>query len=90
MGTAFWLLLWLVVITVFALSNSATVTVRFWQWTIVEGAPLGAVVVGAGVLGALMTYAGSFLHHLRQAQQIRSLQHRLREHEARQSPPPAG
>ena len=53
-GTLFWLLLWLVVVTVFALSNLTIETIRFWQWPVYTG-PLGMIVVGAGVLGALLT-----------------------------------
>jgi uncharacterized integral membrane protein len=90
-GTLFWLLLWLVAVTVFAWSNQATiVTVRFWQWPVAEG-PLGMVVIGAGVLGALLTYVSSLAHHVRQAQHIRSLEESIRAHETRPVPPlPAG
>jgi len=85
----FWLLLWLVVITVFALSNLGTETVKFWQWPVYTG-PLGMIVVGAGVLGALLTYLGSLAHHAGQARQIRALQETVRAHEARQAPPSPG
>jgi uncharacterized integral membrane protein len=88
-GTLFWLLLWLVVVTVFALSNLTTETIRFWQWPVYTG-PLGMIVVGAGVLGALLTYVGSLQHHVRQARQIRTLQGTVHEHEARQTPPVLG
>ena len=73
-GTLFWLLAWLLAVTVFAWSNQATiVTVRFWQWPVAEG-PLGMIVVAAGVLGALLTYVSSFAHHIRQARYIRTLE----------------
>ena len=89
-GTVFWLLLWLVAVTVFAWSNQATtVTVRFWQWSVAEG-PLGMVVVGAGVLGALLTYASSLMHHARQARYIRSLEESVRAHETRPASPSPG
>jgi uncharacterized integral membrane protein len=86
-GTLFWLLLWLVAVTVFAWSNQATtVTIKFWQWPVAEG-PLGMIVIGAGVLGALLIYVTSLGHHVRQARQIRSLQESVRAHEARQAQP---
>ncbi len=88
-GTMFWLLLWLVVITVFALSNLTTETVKFWQWPVYTG-PLGMIIVGAGVLGALLTYVGSLAHHAHQARQIRALHESVRTHEARQAPPSLG
>lgn len=87
-GTLFWLLLWLLAVTVFAWSNQATtVTVKFWQWPVAEG-PLGMLLIGAGVLGALLTYVTSFAHHVRQARQIRSLEETIRANESRQSAPP--
>jgi uncharacterized integral membrane protein len=88
-GTLFWLLLWLVVVTVFALSNLTTETIRFWQWPVYTG-PLGMIVVGAGVLGAVLTYVGSLQHHVRQARQIRTLQGTIHEHEAKQTPSALG
>lgn len=88
-GTMFWLLLWLVVITVFALSNLTTETVKFWQWPVYTG-PLGMIIVGAGVLGALLTYVGSLAHHAHQARQIRALHESVRAHEARQAPSSPG
>jgi len=79
-----WLVL-LVVVTTFALSNRMPVTVSFWQWPIFNG-PLASVIVGAAVIGALLTYVSSVGHHLRQTQHIRSLQESVRAHEARQGP----
>jgi uncharacterized integral membrane protein len=76
-----WLVL-LVVVTTFALSNRTPVTVSFWQWPIFNG-PLATVIVGAAVIGALLTYVSSVSHHLRQTQQIRSLQESVRAREAR-------
>jgi len=88
-GTMFWLLLWLVVITVFALSNLTIETVKFWQWPVYTG-PLGMIIVGAGVLGAVLTYVGSLAHHAHQARQIRALHESVRAHEARQAPSSLG
>ena len=76
-----WLVL-LVVVTTFALSNRMPVTVSFWQWPIYNG-PLAIIIVGAAVIGALLTYVSSVTHHLRQTQQIRSLQESVRAHEAK-------
>jgi uncharacterized integral membrane protein len=85
-GTLFWLLVWLVAVTVFAWSNQTIVTVRFWQWPLAEG-PLGMIVVAAGVLGVLLTYASSFAHHFRQARYIRTLEASVRAQAT--SPAPA-
>ena len=82
-----WLVL-LVVVTTFALSNRVPVTVSFWQWPIYNG-PLAIVIVGAAVIGALLTYGSSVTHHLRQTQHIRKLQASVRTHEARQGQAPS-
>ncbi|HLW59008.1 MAG TPA: LapA family protein [bacterium] len=78
--TLLFLVILLVVVTVFALSNLSTVTVNFWQVTVYSG-PLALVIVGAGVIGALLTYLGSLGHHFRLARQIRTLEGRVRAHE---------
>ena len=83
-----WLVL-LVVITTFALSNRTPVTVNFWQWTLYSG-PLAVAIVGAAVIGALLTYFNSVTHHVRQAQLIRRLQDTVRAHEARQGETASG
>lgn len=83
----FSLLVLLFIVTIFAVSNLGTVTVNFWQITIVKDEPLALVIVGAGVLGALVTYLASLAHHVRQARQIRSLEERVRAHETRQESP---
>jgi uncharacterized integral membrane protein len=80
-----WLVL-LLAVTAFALSNQAPVTVSFWQWRIYNG-PLAIVIIGAAVIGALLTYISSVSHHLRQSQQIRSLQDSARAQEARPAAP---
>ena len=73
MRTLGWLLVLLIAVTVFALSNTMIVSVGFWQWELFRG-QLGLAIIGAGVIGALLTYAGSLGHHVRQARQIRRLQ----------------
>ncbi len=50
----------------------------------------GMIIVGAGVLGALLTYAGSLAHHTHQARQIRALHESVRAYEARQAPSSLG
>ena len=80
-----WLVL-LLAVTAFALSNQAPVTVSFWQWRIYTG-PLAITIIGAAVIGALLTYISSVSHHLRQSQQIRSLQDSARAQEARPAAP---
>jgi len=72
-GALVGMLILLLVVTVFALSNLGTVTINFMQVAI--------IVVGAGVLGALLTYLASLIHHVRQIRHIRSLEERLRAHE---------
>jgi len=75
-----WLLFLLIVVMLFTLSNQSTVTVSFWQWPIYSG-PLALVVVGAGIVGALVTYLSSLPHHVRQGRRIRGLEERLRAHD---------
>jgi uncharacterized integral membrane protein len=84
-GAVVWLVLLLVAVTVFALSNTGAVTVMFWQWPIYTGS-LALVIIGAGVLGALLTLLPALLrqHHL--GWRIRDLERRLRAHEAVQAP----
>jgi uncharacterized integral membrane protein len=85
MGRWIWLLVLLVVVMLFTLSNQSVVTVSFWQWPIYSG-PLALVLVGAGILGALVTYFGSLSHHVRQSRRIRGLEERLRASESQQAP----
>jgi len=75
-----WLLFLLIVVMLFTLSNQGVVTVSFWQWPIYSG-PLALVVVGAAIVGALVTYLSSLPHHVRQGRRIRGLEERLRAHE---------
>ncbi|TMI85385.1 MAG: LapA family protein [Bacillati bacterium ANGP1] len=60
-GALVGMLFLLLVVTVFALSNLGTVTINFLQVAIYTG-PLALIVVGAGVLGALLTYLASLIH----------------------------
>ena len=72
-------------VTVFAVSNSAVVTVMFWQWPIYTGS-LALAIVGAGVLGALLVYLPSMLPHARLRGRIRDLERRLAAHQPAQTP----
>src|SRR5579875_3359146 len=88
----FWLVVVLVAVTVFALSNTDTVTVRFWQWPLYTG-PLALALIGSGVLGALAVFVASVARHARLGGQLRHLETRLRALEAGPSqghaaPPP--
>ena len=80
-----WLLFLLIVVMLFTLSNQGVVTVSFWQWPIYSG-PLALVVVGAAIVGALVTYLSSLPHHVRQGRRIRGLEERLRAHEDQRTP----
>jgi uncharacterized integral membrane protein len=84
-----WLLFLLIVVMLFTLSNQGVVTVSFWQWPIYSG-PLALVVVGAGIVGALVTYLSSLPHHVRQGRRIRGLEDRLRSHEDQRTAPSSG
>lgn len=77
----FWLVVVLVAVTVFALSNTDTVTVRFWQWPLYTG-PLALALIGSGVLGALAVFVASVARHARLGGQLRHLETRLRALEA--------
>jgi uncharacterized integral membrane protein len=66
--------------TVFALSNTTAVTVMFWQWPIYSGS-LALALVGAGILGALLTYLPSVAGHGRLRGRIRELERRVAAHE---------
>jgi uncharacterized integral membrane protein len=66
---------------VFALSNTAPVTVMFWQWPVYTG-PLALAIVGAGVLGALLAFLPSLARHARLRGRLRELERRLAAHQA--------
>ena len=80
--------------TVFALSNTAVVTVWFWQWPIFTGS-LALAIVGAGILGALLTFLPSVVRHGHLRGRLRELERRLAAHEPAPTPaapdtPPSG
>jgi uncharacterized integral membrane protein len=79
--------------TVFAVSNTAVVTVWFWQWPIYTGS-LALAIVGAGILGALVTFLPSLVRHGHLRRRLRDLERRLAAHEpaapAAPDVPPAG
>ncbi|HLJ60456.1 MAG TPA: LapA family protein [bacterium] len=80
-GVPVWLVLILLAVTIFTLSNTTTtVVVRFWQWQLFDG-PVALAIVGAGVLGALLTFLSSLPHRVRLGGRIRDLEQRLRTHE---------
>ncbi len=84
-GMVIWLILLLLAVTIFALSNTTPVTVMFWQWPIYTGS-LALAVVGAGVLGALLVFLPSLVRHERLHGRIRELERRLEPHEPVQRP----
>ena len=67
--------------TVFAISNTEPVQVMFWQWPIYTGS-LALAIVGAGVLGALLTFAPSMVRHAHLRGRLRDLERRLAAHNA--------
>jgi uncharacterized integral membrane protein len=71
--------------TVFALSNTTPVTVMFWQWPIYTGS-LALAIVGAGILGALLTFLPSMARHAHLAGRLRDLERRLAAHQAAAAP----
>jgi uncharacterized integral membrane protein len=75
----------LLIATVFAISNTDTVRVMFWQWQIYTG-PLALAIVGAGVIGALLAYFPSLARHAHLHRRVRDLERRLRAHEGPEPP----
>ncbi len=90
-ATLVWLLLLLLAVTIFALSNTAPVTVNFWQWPIYTGS-LALAIVGAGVLGALLTLLPALVRQSHLGGRIRELEREIRTQEpvARPGPGLAG
>src|SRR5690348_4004740 len=79
---------------VFSLSNTAVVTVMFWQWPIYTDS-LALAIVGAGVLGAVLAFLPSLARHAHLRGRLRDLERRLAAHQAAASPaapdtPPSG
>lgn len=81
--------------TVFALSNTAVVTVMFWQWPVYTGS-VALAIVGAGILGALLAFLPSLARHAHLRGRVRDLERRLAAHQPTPAPsaapdtPPAG
>jgi len=80
--------------TVFSVSNTAVVTVMFWQWPVFTGS-LALAIVGAGVLGALLAFLPSVVRHGHLRRRLRELERRLAAHETARAPaapdtPPSG
>lgn len=71
MATLFIALLFALVIALFALQNTAMVTVRFLLWE--HEASLVLVVLGAACLGAALAFAASLGPRLRQTREMRRL-----------------
>jgi uncharacterized integral membrane protein len=88
-GAAILLVVAFLAATVFALSNTTVVTVMFWQWPIYSGS-LALALVGAGILGALLTYLPSVAGHGRLRGRIRELERRVAAHERPAGATPAG
>ena len=74
-------MLLLVVVAGFTASNLGSVTLLFWRWPMLA-APLAFVVIGAGVLGALLVLFVSWPRHRHLGARIRELEGRLRILEA--------
>jgi len=75
-GILLLLVVLVVAVAIFVWSNGDTVTVRFWQWPLVT-ASLGLIVIGAGVLGALLAFLGSLPRHARLGARSRELEQRV-------------
>ncbi len=90
-ATVVWLLLLLLAVTIFALSNTAPVTVMFWQWPVYTGS-LALAIVGAGMLGALLTLLPALMRQSHLGGRIRELEREIRTQEpaGRPGPGPAG
>ncbi len=87
-GMIWWLLVLLLAVTIFALSNTAQVTVMFWQWPIYTGS-LALAVVGAGLIGALATLLPALLRQSHLGGRIRELERARRGQEETASSPAA-
>ncbi len=66
-----------IAIAVFALQNAEPVTVRFLGWRL-EGAPLAAVILVSGAVGALLVSLVGLIQRWKLRSQIRQLESRLR------------
>ena len=66
-----------IAIAVFALQNADAVTVRFLAWRL-EGAPLAAVILVSGGIGALLASLVGLIQHWKLRSHIRQLESRPR------------
>jgi uncharacterized integral membrane protein len=73
-----------IAIAIFALQNADHVTVRLLSWQI-EGAPLAAVILVSGGVGALLVSLVGLVQRWRLRSKIRQLESRLRSLEATHS-----
>lgn len=70
-----------IAVGIFALQNADHVTVRFLAWQI-ERAPLAAVILVSGAVGAVLVSLVGFIQRWRLRSKIRQLENRLRSLEA--------
>ncbi len=70
-----------IAVAIFALQNADHVTVRFLAWQI-ERAPLAAVILVSGAVGAVLVSLVGFIQRWRLRSKIRQLENRLRSLEA--------
>lgn len=66
-----------IAVAIFALQNADHVTVRFLAWQI-ERAPLAAVILVSGAVGAILVSLVGFVQRWRLRSKIRQLESRLR------------
>ena len=69
-----------IAVAVFALQNADRVTISFLAWKI-EGAPLAAVILVSGAVGALLVSLVGSLQRWKLRSQIRQLESRLKASE---------
>ncbi len=75
-----------IAVAIFALQNADHVTVRFLAWQI-ERAPLAAVILVSGAVGAVLVSLVGFIQRWRLRSKIRQLENRLRSLEAARPAP---
>ncbi|OFX26946.1 MAG: hypothetical protein A2Z07_10205 [Armatimonadetes bacterium RBG_16_67_12] len=80
-GFSLFALLLLAVVTAFALTNPAPVTVRFLAWQ--AQTTLALAVIGAAVVGGFLVLVSSVLGQQHLRARLREMQARVRELEAR-------
>lgn len=80
-GMIWWMIVLLLAVTIFALSNTTQVTVMFWQWPVYTGS-IALTIVGAGVIGALLTLLPALLRQAHLGERIRELERERRAREA--------